>query len=147
MARTPLAAFFNRPLILTKENSMVRVEQLMTRGLACIDAAQAVSVAANLMRIRGIGSLLVKRGEELVGIVTESDIVKKVVAFHLSPEFVHVEQIMSSPIVSIVESESIFKAAEIMKTTHTRHLAVGNESHILGMLSVRDLLPPMAKNE
>lgn len=61
---------------------MVRVEQLMTMGLACIDATQAVSVAANLMRVRGIGSLLVKHGEELVGIVTESDIVRKVVAFH-----------------------------------------------------------------
>lgn len=68
----------------------------MITDLACIVAAQAVSGAANLMRIRGIGSLLVKRGEELGGIVTKRDIVKKVVAFHLSPEFVHVEQIMSS---------------------------------------------------
>ncbi|MBA3613127.1 MAG: CBS domain-containing protein [Nitrospirales bacterium] len=126
---------------------MVRVEQLMTRDLACVEATQAVSVAANLMRIRKIGSLLVKRGEELVGIVTESDIVRKVVAFHLSPEFIHVEQIMSSPIVSIDESESIFEAAGIMQAAHTRHLVVGNESHVFGMLSVRDLLAPVAKDE
>ena len=126
---------------------MVRVEQLMTRELACIDATQAVSVAANQMRIRGIGSLLVKRGEELVGIVTESDIVRKVVAFHLQPEFVHVEHIMSSPILSIDESESIFEAAGIMKAAHTRHLVVGNKSQIFGMLSVRDLLAPVAKDE
>jgi len=126
---------------------MVRVEQLMTRELACIDATQAVSVAANQMRIRGIGSLIVKRGEELVGIVTESDIVRKVVAFHLQAEFVHVEHIMSSPILSIDESESIFEAAGIMQAAHTRHLVVGNESQIFGMLSVRDLLAPVSKDE
>jgi CBS domain-containing protein len=126
---------------------MVRVKQLMTRELACIEATQAVSVAANLMRIRGIGSLLVKRGEELVGIVTESDIVRKVVAFHLAPEFVHVEHIMSSPIVSIDESESVFEAAGIMQAARTRHLVVGNEFHVFGMLSVRDLLSPLAKDE
>jgi CBS domain-containing protein len=126
---------------------MVRVEQLMTRDVACIDATQAVSVAANLMRVRGIGSLLVKRGEELVGIVTESDIVRKIVAFHLQPEFIHVEYIMSSPIVSIDESESIFEAAGLMKAARTRHLAVGNEAHVCGMLSVRDLLAPIAKDE
>jgi CBS domain-containing protein len=126
---------------------MVRVEQLMTRDLACVEATQAVSVAANLMRIRKIGSLLVKRGEELVGIVTESDIVRKVVAFHLQPEFIHVEHIMSSPVVSIDQSESIFEAAGIMRAAHTRHLVVGNESHVFGILSVRDLLAPVAKDE
>ena len=126
---------------------MVRVEQLMTRDLACIDSTQAVSVAANLMRVRKIGSLLVRRGTELVGIVTESDIVRKVVAFHLAPEFVHVDQIMSSPIVSIDESGSIFEAAGIMHAAHTRHLVVGDATQVVGMLSVRDLLTPVAKDE
>ncbi|GJL67353.1 MAG: hypothetical protein NPIRA05_23240 [Nitrospirales bacterium] len=126
---------------------MVRVGKLMTRELACVEFTQAVSVAANLMRIRRIGSLLVKRGEELVGIVTESDIVRKVVAFHFPSEYIQVGDIMSSPIVSIDESESIFEAAGIMKATYTRHLVVGNESHVSGMLSVRDLLGPVAKDE
>ncbi|MDT3779381.1 CBS domain-containing protein [Nitrospira sp. MA-1] len=126
---------------------MVRVEQLMTRELACVEFTQAVSIAANLMRIRKIGSLLVKHGEELVGIVTESDIVRKVVAFHFPSEYIQVGNIMSSPIVSIDESESISEAAGIMKAAYTRHLVVGNESHVSGMLSVRDLLAPVAKDE
>ncbi|GJL60931.1 MAG: hypothetical protein NPIRA03_37880 [Nitrospirales bacterium] len=126
---------------------MVRVEQLMTKELACVEFTQAVSVAANLMRIRNIGSLLVKRGEELVGIVTESDIVKKVVAFHFPSEYVQVGAIMSSPLVSIEESETVFEAAGIMQAAHTRHLLVGNETQVLGILSVRDLLAPVAKDE
>jgi len=126
---------------------MVRVEQLMTRELACIESTQAVSVASNLMRVKKIGSLLVMQGSELIGIITESDIVRKVVAFHLQAEFVQVKQIMSTPIVSIDESESIFEAAGIMKASGTRHLAVGNDHHVLGMLSVRDLLSPISRDE
>jgi len=126
---------------------MVRVEQLMTRDLACIESTQAVSVASNLMRVKKIGSLLVMQGSEIIGIVTESDIVRKVVAFHRQAEFVQVQQIMSTPIISIDENESIFEAAGIMKASGTRHLAVGNEDEVLGMLSVRDLLSPVSRDE
>ncbi len=126
---------------------MVRVEQLMNRDLACIESTQATSAAANLMRTRQIGSLLVTKGSEIIGIVTERDIVRKVVAFHLQSEFVPVEYIMSSPVVSIDESESIFEAASIMQTSGTRHLAVGDEDHVVGMLSVRDLLAPVSRDE
>lgn len=126
---------------------MVRVEQLMTRELACIESTQAVSVASHLMRVKKIGSLLVMQGSEIIGIVTESDIVRKVVAFHRQAEFVQVQQIMSTPIISIDENESIFEAAGIMKASGTRHLAVGNEEEVLGMLSVRDLLSPVSRDE
>ncbi len=126
---------------------MIRVEQLMTRELACIEVTQAVSTAANMMRIKNIGSLLVMEGAELLGIVTQSDIVRKVVALHLQPEFVQVKQIMSTPIISIDETESIFEAAGMMKALGTRHLAVGNEDQVLGMLSVRDLLYPVSRDE
>ena len=126
---------------------MVRVEQLMTRELACIESTQAVSVASNIMRVKKVGSLLVMQGPEMIGIITESDIVRKVVAFHLQAEFVKVKQIMSTPILRIDESESIFEAAGIMKAAGTRHLAVGDEHHVLGMLSVRDLLAPISRDE
>jgi len=126
---------------------MVRVEQLMTRELACIESTQSVAVAAKMMRVKNIGSLFVMHHSELIGIVTQSDIVRKVVAFHLQPEFVHVKQIMSTPIVCIDETESIFEAAGIMKASGTRHLAVGNKDQVLGMLSVRDLLSPVSRDE
>lgn len=126
---------------------MVRVKQLMTRELACIDSTQAVSAASNIMRIRHIGSLLVMQGSEIIGIITESDIVKKVVAFHLQPECVPVKQIMSTPVVCIDEAGSIFEAASMMKASGTRHLAVGNEEQVIGVLSVRDLLYPVSRDE
>jgi len=126
---------------------MVRVKELMTRKLACIESTESVSAASNMMRIRHIGSVLVLQGSKIIGIITESDIVRKVVAFHLPPEYVQVKQIMSAPVVCIDETDSIFEAAGIMKASGTRHLAVGNKDQVLGMLSVRDLLSPVSRDE
>lgn len=126
---------------------MVRAGQLMKRDLAYVDIGQAVSLAATVMKIRQIGSVLVKNGEDIVGIVTESDIVRKVVSMHRQPEYTPVETIMSSPIISINPETPIFEAASIMEETRTRHLAVANGQGIVGILSVRDLLRPVATDE
>ena len=82
---------------------MMRIGNLMKLDLASLECNQAVSVAANLMRVRQVGSLLVKQNEKIVGIVTESDIVRKVVAMHRAPEYTPVGCIMSAPVIGIDE--------------------------------------------
>ena len=126
---------------------MVRIGHLMKRDLVSVDYGQAVSVAATLMRTRGIGSVLVKHEEEIVGIVTEADVVRKVVAMHRAPEFTPVEYIMSSPLISIHEDCPLFEAASKMEEAKTRHLAVADQGDIVGMVSARDLLHPVAMDE
>ena len=126
---------------------MVRIGDLMKRDLAFVESGQSVSVAAKIMRIRKVGSILVKHHDEMIGIVTESDIVKKVISFQRVPEDTPVETIMSSPIISIQEETPIFEAASIMEQHHTRHLAVVNGKGIVGMISVRDMLRPVATDE
>ena len=126
---------------------MVRIGHVMKRDLVSVDYGQAVSVAATLMRTRGIGSVLVKHEEEIVGIVTEADVVRKVVAMHRAPEFTPVENIMSSPLISINEDSPLFEAASKMEEAKTRHLAVADQGDIVGMLSARDLLHPVAMDE
>ena len=126
---------------------MVRIRGLMKRDLASVEFGQSVYVAATVMRRRKVGSVLVTYEGEIVGIVTESDIVRKVVSVHRLPEFTPVETIMSSPIISITEETPIFEAASIMEEHHTRHLAVANGHGIVGMISVRDMLRPVATDE
>ena len=126
---------------------MVRSGHVMKRDLVSVQYGQAVSVAASLMRVRQIGSVLVKHEEEIVGIVTEADIVRKLVAKHMAPEYTPVELIMSSPIISIEEDSPLFEAASMMEKSGTRHLAVANHAGIVGMLSARDLLHPVAIDE
>ena len=126
---------------------MVRIRALMKRDLASVESRQSVSVAANIMRKRRVGSVLVKYEGKIVGIVTESDIVRKVVSVHRLPELTPVETIMSSPLISIAEETPIFEAASIMEEHQTRHLAVANSHGIVGMVSVRDMLRPVATDE
>jgi signal-transduction protein with cAMP-binding, CBS, and nucleotidyltransferase domain len=123
---------------------MIRVEGLMKQDLAAVECGDPVSLAATLMRIRKIGSVFVKQDEHIVGIVTEADIVRKVVSAHRSPEQTTVDMIMTAPVISIDQDAPVFEAADLMDRSGIRHLAVTHQHDIVGVLSVRDLLHPVA---
>ncbi len=127
---------------------MVHVQDVMKRELIKVDAKKSVSAAADVMRIQGVGSLFVERDGEIVGIVTESDIVRKVVSMHRFAEYTPVNRIMSTPVLCIDEDSPIFEAADLMDRSHIRHLGVANRYEgIIGVISVRDLLHPVAVDE
>ncbi|MBA3611325.1 MAG: CBS domain-containing protein, partial [Nitrospirales bacterium] len=100
-----------------------------------------------LMRIRRIGCVFVKQQGHIVGIITEADIVRKVVSTRRSPDQTTVETIMTAPVISIDQDAPIFEAADLMDRSGTRHLAVTHRDGIVGIVSVRDLLHPVAIDE
>lgn len=126
---------------------MIKVGQLMKKDLACVHATTTISAAADVMRQRAIGSVFVEQYGEIAGIVTESDIVRKVVGLSRNPDQIFVEDIMSAPVIGIEDTRPLIEAADLMESNQTRHLAVTKEGTIIGMLSVRDLLHPVAIDE
>ena len=96
--------------------------------------------AAQIMRDRGIGSLFVTNGKEIVGILTDTDIVQRVVANRVDTHKTTAEQIMSTPIVTIEEDKTILDANDLMAKTHIRHLGVTQGGKLVGMISVRDIV-------
>lgn len=126
---------------------MVRVGQLMTAEPVTVDRGTSVIEAAKVMSHRRIGSVLVRSRDQLVGIVTEPDIIRKAVVEERSLATIAVEDIMSSPIIGIDERRPITEAADLMQQNHTRHLAVTQSGKIVGMVSVRDLLHPVSIDE
>lgn len=126
---------------------MVTVNQIMTDRIVKIDAGMSTIEAAKLMAQHKIGSVFVRRADQIVGIVTEPDIVRKVVGTERAPYYVPVEEIMSSPVVSIDGRRPITEAADLMEQHGTRHLAVLKSGAIVGVLSVRDLLHPVSIDE
>ncbi len=126
---------------------MIRVEELMKQDLASVNCGDLVYLAATLMRIRRIGSVFVKQHGHIVGIVTEADIIRKVVSTRRSPDQTTVETIMTAPVISIDQDAPIFEAADLMDRSGTRHLAVTHRDDIVGIVSVRDLLHPVAIDE
>ena len=126
---------------------MVTAQKLMKQDLAQVHGSATVSDAAKIMRDRKIGSVFVEHNKEIVGIVTETDIVRQIVGRDQMPGFVPVVSIMSSPVIGIEASRPITETADLMERNQTRHLAVMKAGDIVGMLSVRDLLHPVSIDE
>src|SRR5688572_18681659 len=97
---------------------MVTVGQLMKKELVTVDSGTSVTEAAKLMKTCNVGSVLIYQDNRVIGMVTESDIVKKVVGSDRSPYFIPVEDIMSSPIVGIEERRPLTEAADLMNRHH-----------------------------
>jgi CBS domain-containing protein len=96
--------------------------------------------AAKTMRTARIGSLFVKKGKKLVGIVTDTDIVRRAVSTNKNLGKMTVEKIMTSPICTIEGSQPVDDAQDMMGDLGVRHLAVTQGGEIVGVVSVRDLL-------
>jgi len=126
---------------------MVTTMHLMKNNLAKVSCGAPAIEAAKVMRERHIGSVFVEQHGHIVGIVTEADIVRKVVADCHCPQNVLVQDIMSSPVIGIDVARPITDAADLMDRNQTRHLAVMRSGDIVGVLSVRDLLRPVAIDE
>ena len=126
---------------------MVTVSQIMTRSIIHLEAGTSAIDAAKLMATHKVGSVFVKKEQDIIGIVTEPDIVRKVVGTDRVPYFIPVEDIMSSPVIGIDERCPITEAADLMEQHGTRHLAVFKSGQVVGVLSVRDLLHPVSIDE
>ena len=96
--------------------------------------------AARIMRDRSIGSLFITNGKEIIGILTDTDMVRRVVAAGIDTHKTTVEQIMSAPILTIEESKTLLDANDLMAKTHIRHLGVTQDGKLVGLISVRDLV-------
>ncbi len=114
---------------------MIPVDKFVT-----VDRDTDVRKAATIMRDQGIGSLIVTRGKEFIGIVTDTDMVRRVVALGVDAEKTSVEQIMSAPILMIDENKTLLDANNLMAREHVRHLGVSRDNRLVGMISVRDLV-------
>ena len=123
---------------------MVTVGNLMRTEPVTVEAGTSVVEAAKLMRISNVESLFITRKAQVVGLVTESDIVKKFVGAEKAPYFVPVEEIMSTPIPGIEERRPLTEAADLMDKHHTLHLGVTKGGALIGLVSVRDFLRPVS---
>lgn len=119
---------------------MSTLGELMRRELKHVSAATPVREAATRMRDEKIGSLFVEKGGHLIGIVTDTDVVRRAVAEKKDLDRLVVEQIMSSPIATIEVTRAVQDAHDLMGDLGVRHLGVTEGGKLVGLVSVRDLL-------
>ena len=119
----------------------VALTEVMRRNPTTISSGANVAKAAAAMCHDDVGSCIVLQRNLPVGIVTEQDINCKVVARDLKPSTVHVNEIMSTPLITVSADKTIGDAAQMMVKHRVRRLPVVDEKKkVIGIVTVRDLL-------
>ncbi|NOR35235.1 MAG: CBS domain-containing protein [Woeseiaceae bacterium] len=115
---------------------------LDSKGHDVISVAPDLSVfdAIKLMADKLVGSLLVMNDEELRGIVTERDYARKVIIKGRSSETTSVSEIMSTEVLTTSSSQTVNQCMELMTERRIRHLPVVEDNHVIGMISIGDLV-------
>jgi len=119
---------------------MATAGQLMNRDVSFIHEEASIQDAAMSMHAKRIGSLLVKKNEDFLGIVTETDVVQAVAEQPEAVARLTVREVMSRPIITVDRTMSPHYARDLMADRKIRHLGVTEEGKIIGVISVRDLL-------
>jgi CBS domain-containing protein len=119
---------------------MSPIASIMTKNPRSVSPSTSVAGAAKIMKSARIGALFVKKGKQLVGIVTDTDIVRRAVSSGKPLGKLTVEDIMTAPIRSIEASRPVDDAQDMMGDFSIRHLGVTRNGDIVGVVSVRDLL-------
>lgn len=113
---------------------------MMSRRILSVGPDTTVIEVARTMQEAKVGALLVAEGARFIGIVSETDLVRRVLAVRGDVQQVRVSEIMRSPIITIEIDRSAHEASDLMSERGIRHLAVTDDGKIVGMVSVRDLL-------
>jgi CBS domain-containing protein len=109
------------------------------QSLCCLPPAATVREAAKLMAQRHVGAVMVTEGDRLVGIFSERDLSKKVVAAGADPDRVTLAQAMTPDPDTIAPEGTADDALRMMRDHGYRHLPVTRDGKVVGMVSVRDL--------
>jgi CBS domain-containing protein len=125
---------------LKPEEGVVKVRELMTESLVSVESEETVTEAGKLMSQRGISSVLVERQGEILGIITDRDIITRVVAKGLDATKVGVTQVMTSPLITIEDYASLDEAAKKMAEYSVRRLVVERAHQKVGIISESDML-------
>ncbi len=128
------------------EEYLEDIGKYMSSPVSSIDSELTVQEAAQQMHAKKVGALLVRVYDKFVGILTETDLTRKVIAKGLNTETTLVSSIMTKTILSMDRYMPVGEAEEFMKKKNIRHLAVTEEGEIVGILSVKDLVSCYSKS-
>jgi CBS domain-containing protein len=123
---------------------MPSVKDIMTKNVTTIAVDKTVFEAAELMNSKAIGCLIIVEGEAPVGMVTERDIVRRIVAKKL-PYETRVSEIMTTKLVTVDPDMSLKDAARLMSTNKIRRLPVVKQNKLVGIVVASDFVRNLGK--
>ena len=118
----------------------LKLEDVMVKDLIGIEVKVSVKKAVELMNEYEIGCLIVMKRGKLAGIVTERDMVKRILLESKDPEKIKVNEIMSKPVIVGKPQMSIEDAVKLMFNRNIKKLPVVDDNHLVGLVTLTDLV-------
>ena len=118
---------------------MPTVKDIMTKEVVTIDPNKTVFEAAELMSSKGVGCVIVVIKAFPVGIITERDIVRRIVAKRRSPD-VKITEVMTKTVITVDPDTSLKEAARTMSTNKIRRLPVLKSNKLVGIVVASDFV-------
>jgi len=115
------------------------IAEIMSKNVSGIQRKASVAKAATIMSSRHISSITVMEGDQAVGILTERDILRRVIALQKNPHHVKTEEVMSSPVISVCPSLSVFSASKTMENMNIRRLVIIEDKKLCGIVTQTDI--------
>jgi len=112
----------------------------IARPIITIDESKSTFEAAKMMADNNRGSVVVTKGGKGVGIITERDIMRRVVAKSLNPAFTKVKDVMTSPPITIEQERPLREAIDLMNRKGLRRMLVTEKGEIVGVFTLRDIV-------
>ena len=115
------------------------VKDVMINNLATLDTSISIGEAAKIMDEKNIGCIIATKDNHPIGILTERDFVKRIASKEI-PLTSSIEKVMTSPLIEIDSDQTVWEAAQIMKTKNIHKLPVKQDNKIIGIITTTDLV-------
>ena len=115
------------------------VKDVMQKNVISIDSQMSVKNAAEMMSDTDVGAIIITKDNKPTGILTERDFVKRIAAKD-KPLSTPLSEVMSTPLIVIDPEETVWEAAELMKTNDIHKLPVQEGESVIGMITTTDLV-------
>jgi len=125
--------------VLTSYGMWRDISETMSDDVYTIQRKAAVAEAAEIMASRNISSVVVMDADRVTGVLTERDLLKRVVALNKNPCHTKVEEVMSFPVFSIPPNYSVFSASRTMENKSVRRLVVIDGKKLCGIVTQTDI--------
>jgi CBS domain-containing protein len=119
---------------------IVLVRDVMSKDVKVVRVDSSVKEVVATMNKFDIGSIVVMQGGRPVGIITERDILRRIVEPCLAPETLTARQVMSSPVLTINETASVDEAAKLMAKKNVKKLPVVDKQKLVGIVTLTDIV-------
>lgn len=117
-----------------------KVCDAMTEKPITISPELSLQECAKIMNDQHVGAVLVRKNRDLLGVITEQDIVRKSVILNDKPSVRKASEIMEAEMHTIEPDQDIFDALMMMKDQNIRHLPVVTNGEMIGLLTLKDVL-------